>query len=198
MKHAVIVAHPSQQSYTHAVAEAYAKTVSALGDTVLKRDLYAMDFDPRLPARELPGAKDYEVRADVAAERAILADVDVFVLVYPFWFNAPPAILKGYADRVFSLGFGYKPAFGGTEPALTGRRLLSLTSSGAPDRWVQETGALTALRQHFDGHFASVCGLSVLDHFHVGGIVPDITAEAVESALAAVADTATRLFAPAS
>jgi NAD(P)H dehydrogenase (quinone) len=198
MKHAVIVAHPNPQAYTHAVAGAYAKAVSALGDTAVLRDLYAMDFDPRLPACELPGAKDYAVRADVTAERAALADVDVFVLVYPFWFNAAPAILKGYLDRVFGLGFGYTPVFGGSEPALTGRRLLSLTSSGAPDRWVEETGALSALRQHFDGHLASVCGLSVLDHFHVGGIVPDITAEAVEAALAEVADIATRLFAPAS
>ncbi len=186
MKHAIIIAHPNPKSFTHASAGAYADAVGLLGHPVVVRDLYALDFDPRLPASELPGAPDYEVRADVVAERAILSGVDVFVLVYPFWFNAPPAILKGYIDRVFGMGFGYRPAFGGTEPSLSGRRLASLTSSGAPDRWVRQTGALTAVKDHFDAHVAAVCGLSVVGHFHAGGIVSNITDEAFKDAMSDV------------
>ena len=54
------------------------------------------------------------------AERGVLAEADVFAFVYPLWFNAQPAILKGYVDRVFSLGFGFAPGAGGTEPLLAG------------------------------------------------------------------------------
>lgn len=195
MKHAVIFAHPRPRSYTQAVAEAYAAAARALGHTVLVRDLYALDFDPRLQACELPGEADYRVPEDVATERTALADADVFALVYPFWFNAPPAMLKGYVDRVFGLGFGFQPVFGGTDPALTGRRLVSLTSSGAPDRWVEETGALEALKHSFDGHLAQVCGLSVVDHLHMGAITPNLSDVAFDGAMEEVAEAVRRWFA---
>ena len=113
-------------------------------------------------------------------------------------FNAPPAILKGYADRIFSLGFGYTPIFGGSEPRLTGRSLVSLTTSGAPDSWVRDTGVVEALRRIFDDHFAEVCGLSVLEHFHMGGVVPGVTPDAGEALLDRVRDLATRRFGPPS
>lgn len=194
MKHAVIVCHPRPGSYTHAVADAYASAVSALGANVVTRDLYALGFDPRLPASELPGAPDYAVAPDAAAERALLSDAGVFVLVYPFWFNAPPAMLKGYIDRVLGFGFGYRPGPTGVEPALFGRKLLSLTSSGAPDFWLAKTGAVAALREYFDDHVAGVCGLTVVDHLHIGGIEPNITPEAVHEALQSVSAAAWRWF----
>jgi NAD(P)H dehydrogenase (quinone) len=126
MKHAVIVAHPSARSRTSSAAKAYASAVKAAGDDVVVRDLYRLGFDPCLKADEIPRPSGYQAASDVVAERDALSDVGVFALVYPFWFNAPPAILKGYVDRVFSMGFGYGPMTGGTEPLLEGRKLISL------------------------------------------------------------------------
>jgi len=183
MKHAVIIAHPNPQSLACAVAKTYADAVAALGHTVVVRDLYRMGFDPCLKAAEVPRPSGFEFGADVTAERRQLADVDVFAFVYPFWFNAPPAILKGYVDRVFSMGFGYAPGLGGTQPLLDGKKLISFSSSGAPDSWVRETGALQALMALFDRHLAAMCGLQLLDHVHVGGIVSDITSEAFDDVL---------------
>lgn len=186
MKHAVIIAHPAASSLTHAVGEAYAESVRALGQEVVVRDLYRMGFDPCLKADEVPGPAGFRVGADVAAERAALADADVFALVYPLWFNAPPAILKGYVDRVFSMGFGYEPGMGGTETLLDGKKLISFTTSGAPDQWIRDTGALQALETLFDRHLGAMCGLQVVDHVHVGGIVPGITDEAFQDVLLGV------------
>lgn len=180
MKHAIIIAHPNPKSLTHTVAETYLKSVEGLGQQALVRDLYAMGFDPCLKASEIPTPAGFQFKADVAAERESLADVDVFAFIYPFWFNAPPAILKGYADRVFSMGFGYEPGMGGTESLLDGKKLISFTTSGAPDQWVRDTGALQTLMTLFDRHLGAMCGLQVVDHVHVGGIVSDITEEAVE------------------
>ncbi len=194
MKHAVIVAHPVPGSFNGAVATTYANALSASGADVLVRDLYGIGFDPCLRAAELPVPNGHGPGPDVAAERVLLQDVDVFAFVYPFWFNAPPAILKGYVDRVFSMGFGYAPTFGGTEPQLKGRGLISFSSSGAPDAWVRSSGALAALQTVFDHHLAGVCGLTVVDHVHFGGIVSDITPEAVETMLDDVRATATRHF----
>ena len=183
MKHAVILAHPDPKSLNAAIARTYAEAVRGLGDEVVERDLYAMRFDPCLKAAEIPGPKPPRFRADVVRERVQLEDVDVFAFVYPLWFNAPPAILKGYVDRVFSMGFGFEPAFGGTDPRLGGRQLISFTTSGAPDFWIHDTGALNALKLLFDSHLGGTCGLSVVDHVHFGGMVSGITPEAYEEVI---------------
>jgi NAD(P)H dehydrogenase (quinone) len=196
MKHAVIVAHPESQSLTCAAAHAYATAARSFGHEVVLRDLYRMHFDPCLRAGEIPKASGYACGHDVGVERALLDSVDVFSFVYPFWFNAPPAMLKGYVERVFSMDFGYGSTAGGTEPLLDGKKLISFSFSGAPEQWVRDTGALAALMTVFDRHVAAMCGLQVLDHVHTGGIVPDMTSEAVTNVLANIRGVVTANFGP--
>jgi NAD(P)H dehydrogenase (quinone) len=195
MKHAVILAHPDARSLNAGIARAYASAVRELGHTVVVRDLYRMGFDPCLKAGEIPGPGEPKFGADVVAERAKLAKADVLAFVYPLWFNAPPAILKGYVDRNFGMGFGFKAGFGGTEPALGDKRLISFTTSGAPDFWMRDTGALDTLKRLFDAHLAGVTGIAVVDHVHFGGMVSGITREAYEAVLESVRESANRWFA---
>ena len=197
MKHAVIVAHPDASSLNLTLAGAYQAAAIDHGDTVALRDLYRMNFEPRLQSDEIPRSGSLGMRADVLAERAEIADADVFAFVYPLWFNAQPAILKGYIDRVFGAGFGFEAGAHGAEPLLRGRMMVSITTSGAPTAWMQETGALPAVRKLFDEHFAAVCGLSLIDHLHFGGITTDITEEAVQDCTGAVAAAVRRHFAKA-
>jgi NAD(P)H dehydrogenase (quinone) len=196
MKHAIILAHPNRDSFNAAVANAYAEAVRAFGDEVVMRDLYHLNFDPRLKALEMPWAKGYAPGEDVLIERAMLKDAKVFVFVYPLWFNAPPAMLKGYIDRVFGYGFGYEAGGGGSAPLLTGRCLISFTTSGAPDGWVEETGAVKALRHAFDDYIGAMCGMAVLEHQHFGGVTPRLPEAAAKDKFQAVGETARRLFAP--
>ena len=194
MKHALIIAHPNPASFTATMAKAYAEATIANGHEVLTRDLYAIGFDPRLGADEIPGPRGFAPHEDVRAERAMLADVDVFAFFYPVWFNAPPAILKGYIDRVFGMGFGYGMGEGGNAPLLSGRRLISVSSSGAPKSWMIETGAWDAMRKLFDEHVAGVCGLAVIEHLHFGAIAPNITEEAVEACADEVREAVAKHF----
>jgi NAD(P)H dehydrogenase (quinone) len=180
MKHAVIVAHPKTDSFTSTIASTYRDAGVGSGHEVIKRDLYVMHFDPCLPEAELPWSKNFAVRDDVLAERATLSDVDIFALFYPLWLNAPPAILKGYLERVFGMGFAYRSASGANAPMLAGKKLISFTSSGAPTEWVIQSGAWQSMRVFFDSHFATVCGLEVVDHIHFGGIVPGIRADSID------------------
>jgi len=191
IQHAVIVAHPSPTSLSLELAQSYAHAVHALGQGCIVRDLYRIGFDPCLKADELPWAPGYQVAADVQRERKLIGEAKVFAFVYPLWFNAPPAILKGYVDRVFSMGFGYEPGPAGNEPLLGGRQLISISTSGAPDQWIKSTGALDTLSQGFDQHVAAVCGLTVADHLHFGGVTPGITAESVK-AMQTVVENAVR------
>lgn len=197
MRHVAVLAHPSPKSFNASVARAWFSAVRGLGHSVELRDLYAMGFDPRLKAAELPWTKGFAPGADVEAERRVIAASDVITFVYPLWFNAPPAILKGYVERVLGWGFGYGEAAPGTRPLLNGKLLVSITTSGAPDAWVGQTGAVERLRADFDEHLAAVCGLRVLEHRHFGGVTPGIRADAVQDMLADVTRMAEALFQPA-
>lgn len=194
MKHAIIFAHPRSQSFTSSVAHAYAKTCITLGYQTVVRDLYRMEFSPCLKASELPFDSDFTPGSDVVAERKLLSDADVFALIYPFWLNAPPAMLKGYLDRVFGFGFAYGKD-GRSTPLLQGRSLITFSSSGAPLSWVQETGALEAIGKLFDRYFAELCGLNFINHVHFGGIVPNIREDAVAGRLAQVEASVKKHFA---
>jgi len=194
MKHAIVFAHPRPNSFIATMAQAYAVTARGLGHQTEVRDLYRMEFDPVLKAQEIPDAEGFMPGRDVKAEREILGDAQVFALFYPFWYNAPPAIMKGYLERVFGMGFSYGHVTGGTRPLFVGRKLFSVTSSGAPQDWVKQTGALDAERKLFDAHFGAVCGHDVVDHVHFGGIVPGIRADFVEQCARKVRDAVKQHF----
>ena len=195
MRHAIILAHPRKDSFTARMAATYAAAAESLGHAVDLRDLYAMDFDPCLQADELPGPHAPTPRPDVVAERDRLASADVFALVYPFWFNAPPAILKGYVERVLGHGFGFDSGPGGTTPRLDGRRLISLTASGAPRAWVAQTGALDGLVTGFDRYLCAMTGLRFVDHLHFGDITPGLRPDVVQTTLDAVRRSVAAAFA---
>lgn len=194
MNHAVIFAHPSPHSFTGAVAETYAATARALGHAVITRDLYRIGFDPLLRASELPWSQPVIVPPDVAAERAMLREIDVFALVYPFWLNAPPALMKGYLERVFGFGFGYGAGGHSYKPLLSGRQLISFSSSGAPLAWLQKTGAYDAECTLFGSYIADLCGMTSIDHVHVGGVVPGASESFVQARLEDVKKTVSKYF----
>lgn len=174
MKIALVLAHPSADSFCAALAEDCAEVLRAGGAEVVLRDLYRIGFDPCLRVEELPAPIGQGPRPDVVAERALLADVDGYLLVYPLWFNAPPAMHKGYVDRVLSGGFGFAPTAHGADPLLVGKTLASVTTSGAPDSWLEKTGALNILTRGFDLHLCGMTGLRFVGHQHIGGVGPDM------------------------
>jgi len=186
MKHAVIVTHPRLASFTMSVAKAYSEAAGTVGHDVILRDLYRMNFAPCLEAGEVPGATGFAPGPDVVSERQLLSDVSVFAFFYPLWMNAQPAMLKGYIDRVFGMGFAYGAGRGGNEPLLKGRKMISFTSSGAPTGWVVSSGAWGAIHKLFDEHFAAVCGLELIDHVHFGAVTSGIRADAVAAHLSDV------------
>lgn len=194
MKHAVIIAHPKLQSFTGSVASTYAQTCKDLGHSVVVRDLYSIGFDPCLKAMEMPFEDAFRPGADVIAERTLLRDCDVFAFFYPLWLNAPPAMIKGYMERVFGYGFAYGAEGRSYNPLLAGRKFICFSSSGAPAGWLEDTGSLPAVRTLFDRHFAELCGMTVLDHVHVGSVTPGASSYFVQARLDEVNKTVNRHF----
>jgi NAD(P)H dehydrogenase (quinone) len=192
VKHVIIFAHPNPASFNGSVATAYSNALQERGHYVVVRDLYKMGFDPCLKLGEIPGPHGFTPQPDVVAERLLLADADAFAFVSPLWFNAAPAILKGYVDRVFGMGFGYLPVTGGTKPNLSGRPLTCFTSSEAGDQDVRSAGSIEALEMIFERHLAAVCGLAMQDHVHFAGVVPEMGDETVTAMLERVRQAAQR------
>jgi NAD(P)H dehydrogenase (quinone) len=193
--HALIVAHPNAESFNLSVARQYQASVEALGHRTILRDLYREGFDPRLQDQEIPRPAGFRPDPAIAAERQLIAGADVFCFVYPLWFNTPPAMLLGYIQRVFGMGFGYGPIRGGGNARLLlGRSLISFSSSGAPAEWLRTEGGWGALRNLFDDHVAEVCGMTVLDHRHYGRVLNSTPASRIEAHLKDVKATVERCF----
>ena len=171
IKHAIIACHPNHKSFTMAVANRYAEQVRKHGHEAVIRDLYRMRFNPVLKASERQGKQ----ADDVTKEWGTLGKPNVFVLVYPIWFGAPPAMLKGYIDRVFGAGRTRgQGGEGGDRELLAGKRLVSLTSSGSMRAWLAEKGVLGSLRTVYDRYLAEVFGFVETHSYHFDGVTSDI------------------------
>jgi NAD(P)H dehydrogenase (quinone) len=106
MKLSLILAHPGPGSFNHAIAETARQTLLRSGHTVFFHDLCVESFDPILPAHEIP--KDAALPAEIARHCAEIAAADGIIIVHPNWWGQPPAILKGWVDRVIRPGVAYE------------------------------------------------------------------------------------------
>jgi NAD(P)H dehydrogenase (quinone) len=102
----LIVAHPNAMSFNRAIADTAAEVLRKNGHTVLFHDLYGEGFEPLLPNEEIPN--DSFLQPVVERHCAEAATAEGFVIVHPNWWGQPPAILKGWIDRVFRPGVAYE------------------------------------------------------------------------------------------
>lgn len=107
----VIISHPSRESFTREVFNAFMKGLDEAGHTYEVGDLYEMDFqsDMDLPQyqRETGEDPDAPVPEDVRAEHEKIERADGLVFIYPVWWSDCPAKLKGWFDRVLTYGYAY-------------------------------------------------------------------------------------------
>lgn len=116
----IILAHPETRSFNGAWADATERAARELGHDVLRSDLCQMGFDPvegpqhhacHGPEHPFDPLKAHEasvaanrLTADVTAEVDKIRAADRLIFHFPIWWFAPPAILKGWFDRVFVHG----------------------------------------------------------------------------------------------
>jgi NAD(P)H dehydrogenase (quinone) len=101
----IVLAHPDPASFNHALARAVRDSLVAVGHEVSLRDLHAERFDPVIPVGEIPS--ECELPADIAGWCHEVAQAEGIVIVHPNWWGQPPAILKGWIDRVIRPGVAY-------------------------------------------------------------------------------------------
>ena len=131
MKVLVILGHQHPGSFCHAVAADAVDQLRSAGHEVTFHDLYAERFEPLLPDEQIP--KDAPVDPEVRRHCDEVVAADGFVVVHPNWWGQPPAILKGWIDRVFRQGVAYEFAPGGAVVQhLVGKKAVVLTTSNTP------------------------------------------------------------------
>ena len=99
-------------------------------------DLYAENFDPVLPPavfRRYLDRADKSRRASKPMSSACCS-AEALVFVFPVWHDGPPAILKGYFDRVFVRGVAFEIVEGVFYPALHNIRRLGAVALYGADR----------------------------------------------------------------
>lgn len=122
----IVYAHPEPKSFNGAMKDIAVETLRGAGHEVAISDLYAIRF------RAVVGPDDFEggredagflsiareqthaimsgtLAADIVAEQEKLSRADLVIFQFPIWWFGMPAILKGWADRVFARGFAYMP-----------------------------------------------------------------------------------------
>lgn len=187
MKHLIVVSHPSEGSFTMAVARAYAAQLQELGHSLRMHDLYRLDFDPVLTARELaPTAAEGAACSDVAWAQEEVRSADVLCVIYPLWWMAMPAMMKGYIERVFARGFAYELKDNAVHGLLSGKKAILITLSGAPMTELEQSGDWDALQALQDKHVFRAMGFALLEHLHFDEIVPELAHATAQKHLARV------------
>lgn len=130
MNISIILAHPNPGSFNHAIAATAADTLRQNGHQAVLRDLWQEQFDPLMPAAEF--ARDAKLDAVVAQHCQEIAVADGIIIVHPNWWAMPPAILKGWLDRVLRPEVAYRFVAGKSVGLLRARAALVFNTSNTP------------------------------------------------------------------
>ena len=152
----IVYAHPEPKSFNAAMLGCAVKVIEAQGHSIEVSDLYAQGFNPVSDARNFtslsnPGhfkQQNEERHAsqtngfapDVQAEMDKLERADLLIFQFPLWWFGVPAILKGWVDRVFAVGFAYGGGQWFDNGMFRGRRAMLSLTVGGPQTMYSATG----------------------------------------------------------
>jgi NAD(P)H dehydrogenase (quinone) len=152
----IVHAHPERQSFNGALTYRAHRTLEAAGHVVEISDLYAMRFKAtadhddfaagrvdagylRIDKEQTHAHENGTTAADILAEQRKIAAADLVILQFPMWWFGMPAILKGWADRVFTRGFGYMPGHKYDTGLMNGKlAMVSVTTGTSADTYAPD------------------------------------------------------------
>lgn len=165
MKISVILGHPYENSYNAAIAQTVVETLKENGHSVLFHDLYQEKFNPVIPKAEL--ASDQSEDPLVLRHQQEIREADGIIIIHPNWWGQPPAILKGWIDRILREEIAYtfpEGDNGGGLPIglLKARTGLVFNTSNTPKKREEEVFGDPLERLWKDCIF-DFCGVKVFD-----------------------------------
>lgn len=145
----IVYAHPSKKSYTFQVLERLKSLISKQNLSFEVSDLYAMNFESDMSESEYEregfAKTELPISNDVLAEHAKIEKADCIIFLYPVWWSDCPAKLKGWFDRVYSVGYAYGQ--NDTFPKMKTLKLgLVICTAGHPNAFLNETGMAQSMQ----------------------------------------------------
>lgn len=127
----VVNGHPDKESFCAALANAHADGSREAGVAPTILHLADLKFNPVLTSGY---RKRTELEPDLVRAQQLIAAADHLVFVYPIWWAAAPALLKGFFDRAFLPGFAYRPRENSAlhDKLLTGKTARLIVTMDAP------------------------------------------------------------------
>ena len=179
MKVVLVLGHPAPGSFNHAICAAARASLEAAGHECRFHDLYAEKFDPVMTAAELP--KDAVLPAEIERHCQEVGEADGLIIVHPNYWSAPPAILRGWVDRVLRAGRAYNfvpDGQGGARPVglLKARVGLVFTTANTPhEKEVELFG--DPLHTHWLKVVFGLCGISRAEKWDFSPIITSTAEE---------------------
>jgi NAD(P)H dehydrogenase (quinone) len=133
----LVLAHPGRNSLQTSLFRETEEKLRTRGNNVVSIDLYETDFPVLLSVEEITrGATTDDT---VLRQQQALGRADRILLFYPDWWGMPPAVLKGWLDRVLAVDVAFR--WEGEDflekewvPLLTGKEIrLFITADGPLD-----------------------------------------------------------------
>lgn len=144
MEISVILAHPYPESFNHAVYQTVLDTLKKNRHQIHAHNLYEEKFNPLLEGSELATGETSD--ALVLQHRQEIKKAHGIIVIHPNWWGQPPAILKGWIDRVLRSGVAYQfeegdDGSGVPEGLLVAETVLVFNTSNTPlEREIQVFG----------------------------------------------------------
>ncbi|PIE04183.1 MAG: NAD(P)H dehydrogenase [Spirochaetales bacterium] len=132
----LIIDHPWQDSFNFAIARQLQKELETAGVSVDFLDLHRENFDPVLRVEELAVYTKGQFKdPKVGAYQKRIEKADYLIFVFPVWWSVMPALLKGFADKVFLPQWAFDES--DASPLLTHvRQAVVVSTMGAPEEGI--------------------------------------------------------------
>lgn len=135
MRTLIILGHPDKNSFCTCLADSYEKGAKEKGGDVKRINLSDLRFDPILRN----GYKKVQnLEPDLVEAQQLIKWANHLVFVFPVWWSSPPALLKGFIERVFLPGYAFKYRENSLkwDKLLVGRSARLIVTSDAPVAWL--------------------------------------------------------------
>ncbi len=133
----IVYAHPNPNSFNGAILEAVDAALREQGHVTRIHDLYQMQFRAVLDSEDLLRNWRGELPDEILREQETVRWAQGLAFVYPIWWFGPPAILKGWIDRVFVRKFAFDFTAAGMEGLLAHDRALIINTLGGDEALYQ-------------------------------------------------------------
>lgn len=130
-KYIIIYANPRHDGHGGYLLDQVEKRFQESGADFETIDLYRIGYDPVLKETELYSAGNRHIDAQNLMFQEKIKAASSLLFIYPTWWQSPPAMLKGFIDRVFTGGFAFTYAYGLPVGLLKNKKAAAFTS-GSP------------------------------------------------------------------